>query len=154
MEACRLATEVDRERLVELALELRTELAAERGGVLWGSREAGTLDYGRDDLQSDDHHVWVGTFHDSVVSYCYANYETTRAGVGLVRIVDLFVEPDARAVGVGEEIANAVVAWATERNAVGVDAPALPGMRHSKNFFETHGFVARLLIMHKRLTDA
>ena len=33
----------------------------------------------------------------------------------------------------------------------GVDATALPGDRLTKNFFESNGFTARLLIMHRRL---
>ena len=35
-----------------------------------------------------------------------------------------------------------------------MDAPALPGSRPAKAFFEDHGFVARLLVMHRPLPDA
>ena len=34
---------------------------------------------------------------------------------------------------------------------VGVDVRALPGHRAAKNFFETHGFTARALVMHHPL---
>jgi hypothetical protein len=32
---------------------------------------------------------------------------------------------------------------------VGVDAPALPGSRSAKAFFEDNGFIARMLVMHR-----
>jgi GNAT superfamily N-acetyltransferase len=60
----------------------------------------------------------------------------------------VFVEEGARGVGLGEAILEDLVAWFADRGCVGVDAPALPGHRQAKNFFEAHGFVARLLVMH------
>ena len=44
-----------------------------------------------------------------------------------------------------------LVAWAQERGAVGIDALALPGDRHTKNFFETFGLTARALVVHRDL---
>jgi hypothetical protein len=44
-----------------------------------------------------------------------------------------------------------VVAWCAARGCAGVDAPALPGNRPAKAFFEDNGFVARLLVMHQPL---
>ena len=34
-----------------------------------------------------------------------------------------------------------------------MDSLALPGDRATKNFFETHGLVARAITVHRRLTD-
>ena len=65
----------------------------------------------------------------------------------------LHVEIPAREVGVGEAILEVVLAWADERGAYGIDAPALPGSRNTKAFFETNGFTARLLIMHRPLQN-
>ena len=36
---------------------------------------------------------------------------------------------------------------------MGIDATALPGNRATKNFFEAHGFTARLLVMHHALAQ-
>jgi GNAT superfamily N-acetyltransferase len=68
----------------------------------------------------------------------------------LGRITDLFVEPGARAVGVGEALMDALLPWFRARECRGVDATALPGNRETKNFFEMSGFTARLLVMHHR----
>jgi hypothetical protein len=46
---------------------------------------------------------------------------------------------------------DAVIAWCTERGCTGIDAHALPGNRDTKNFFETFGFTARLLVVHRSL---
>jgi mutator protein MutT len=66
----------------------------------------------------------------------------------------LYVEPLARAIGVGEALLEHIVAWSLAHGCEGLDAPALPGMRESKNFFEGAGLVARLLVMHRRLGGA
>jgi len=77
--------------------------------------------------------------------------EGLRSGRPLGVLSDIYVEPDGREVGVGEVLVDAVVAWCTERGCVGVDALALPGNRSTKNFFETFGFTARALVVHKAL---
>ena len=46
---------------------------------------------------------------------------------------------------------DAVLAWARERGCIGIDSLALPGNRDTKNFFETFGFTARLLVVHRKL---
>ena len=48
-------------------------------------------------------------------------------------------------------LVGAIVEFCAERGCVGVDALALPGHRAAKNFFETHGFTARSLVMHRTL---
>jgi hypothetical protein len=44
-----------------------------------------------------------------------------------------------------------IVAWGTERGAVGIDAVVLPGARETKNFFESFGLKARALVVHRDL---
>ena len=63
------------------------------------------------------------------------------------------VEPEAREVGLGEELLDAVIAWSRARGCSTLDAVALPGDRHTKNFFETFGMKARLLTVHVPLVD-
>ena len=71
----------------------------------------------------------------------------------LGRVRGLFVLPDARGVGVGEVMMDQVVRWCREQGCSGIDGYALPGNRATKNFFETFGFTARLLTVHRRLDD-
>ncbi len=53
--------------------------------------------------------------------------------------------------GVGESIAEFIVAFCVGAGCFGIDAYALPGARDAKNFFERSGFTARALVMHHKL---
>ena len=154
VEASREAAPADVARIVELARLARAELSAMRGGDLWLAREAWPepLDDVYDALVArDDALVVVGTIDDTVIGYGVVLVETLRSGAHLGVVTDLFVEEEARAVGVGEAMVNALVEHCTARACIGIDASALPGHRATKNFFETHGFTARALVMHRRL---
>jgi ribosomal protein S18 acetylase RimI-like enzyme len=154
VEGSRPATPEDLPRISELAALLRHELAPMKGGALWAAREALTEPheetYGAL-IDRDDALVVVGTVDETVVGFGAVALEHLRTGETLGVITDLFVEPDARAVGVGEEMANELVAFCTTRGCVGIDSLALPGHRAAKNFFEESGFTARAITMHRPL---
>ena len=154
MEASRVAEEADVARIVELAHLMRAELSAMKGGEMWLEREAWPepleSSYGNL-VGSDDARVVVGTIDDVVIGYGVTIIEVLRSGHALGVITDLFVEPEARAVGVGECMALHIVAFCVERDCVAIDALALPGHRDAKNFFERNGFTARALTMHRAL---
>jgi len=154
VEAARAARPDDLERLSELARLLLTELAPMRGGGVWAARDARTepLDEVLGGLlERDDARVVVGTIDDVPVGFGIVEVETLRDGRRLGRITELFVESEARAVGVGERVLEVLVAHCAKAGCVGVDALALPGHRAAKNFFEEAGFTARLLVMHHAL---
>ena len=140
--------------LVELARALRAEMHDQRGGALWATREARPepLEAFLESLLGrDDASVVVGTIDGTVVGFGTVEIETLRDGTRLGVIGDLFVEREARAVGVGESIAEVIVAFCSTARCVGIDAYALPGARAAKNFFERSGFTARALVMHHKL---
>ena len=154
MEGSRPATTEDVPRIADLAELARHELTPMKGGALWAAREAVAPPF--EDtyaalLDRDDALVVVGTVDDTVIGFGVATVEPLRTGHTLGVITDLFVEPDARAVGVGEAMAEALVAFCVAQGCVGIDALALPGHRAAKNFFEESGFTARALVMHRRL---
>jgi GNAT superfamily N-acetyltransferase len=67
-------------------------------------------------------------------------------------VLDLcFVEPDAREVGLGQLLLDGAVEWFRGQRCSGVDGSALPGDRGAKQFYESAGFKARLLVMHLAL---
>jgi GNAT superfamily N-acetyltransferase len=66
----------------------------------------------------------------------------------------LYVEPDAREVGVGSSLIEDAIAWAQQHGCRGIDATVLPGNRDGKNFFEMHGLVARAIRIHRPLGGA
>ena len=96
--------------------------------------------------------MWVGTYEDVVVGYVSAEVEALADGTRLGRLPEIYVEPGARAVGVGEAMIDMALAWLRAEGCAAVDAYALPGMRDTKNFFETFGFTARLLVVHHQLS--
>jgi GNAT superfamily N-acetyltransferase len=154
LEDARAATADDVPVIVGLARALRTELRELRGGALWETREAmpPPLDTAFHALLArDDACVVVGTVHSVVVGYGTATIERLRDGTSLGVIAELYVEPEARAIGTGEAIAGELVAFCERARCTGVDATALPGHREAKNFFERAGFTARALTMHRRL---
>jgi ribosomal protein S18 acetylase RimI-like enzyme len=77
--------------------------------------------------------------------------EPLRDSTTLGRIIDLYVDPGAREVGVGELLADACLEWCGARGCRGVDALVLPGNRATKNFFEGLGLTARAIVVHKSL---
>ncbi|MDQ1437809.1 MAG: hypothetical protein QOK43_1438 [Acidimicrobiaceae bacterium] len=152
--AARPATAEDLPRLEALAAQALSELAAQqRGGEVFTTREArsGPL---ADVLADDGALVVAGTIDDSVIGFGTGRVEQRRDGSGHGVIEDLYVEPEARGVAVGEAMMGLMLEWFRGRGCAGVDAYALPGMRETKNFFETFGFTARLLVVHHRLRDA
>ena len=154
MEGSRPATTEDLPRIAELAALARDELVPMKGGALWSAREAIAEPF--EDayaalIDRDDAFVVVGTVDEAVVGFGAVTLERLRTGETLGTIGDLFVEPDARAVGVGEAMADDLVAFCVARGCAGIDALALPGHRTTKNFFEGSGFTARALVMHRAL---
>ena len=154
MEAVRAATPEDLPAIVGLVEALRAELTPMRGGGIWAVREDrpgppaevyGAL------LIDPAACVVVGTIDDVVVGFGVASVEPLTDGRRLGVVSELFVDIEARAVGVGEAILEALVAFCTREGCVGVDALALPGHRAAKNFFEESGFTARAIVMHHAL---
>jgi GNAT superfamily N-acetyltransferase len=154
MEGARPATDADLDRLVELAGEARSELLALRGGDVFVEREArhGSLQDGFAAALADaSTAVWCGTVDGVVLGYAVVTAERLDDGRTLGRLTDIYVEAGGREVGVGELLMAEAVAWCAARGCFGIDAYALPGARQTKNFFETAGFTARLLVVHHRL---
>lgn len=154
MEGCRPAEPADVPRIVEMARALRAEIEPIRGGPLWAARE------GRPEplegayaplLGRDDACVVVGTIDGVVIGFGVGEPAPLHDGRLIGVISDLYVEPGARGIGVGEEMVTALTDFFAARGCVGVDAWALPGHRMTKNFFEEHGFVSRGIVVHKPL---
>lgn len=152
MEHARKADTTELGFIARLWSEAVSELDGQRGGVLL----AGSLS--RPDLvdalaraQSDPERLIVlGLLDGAGVGFASALCDRDRREpVATVEVI--YVQPDARQVGVAEAMVTVVMGWAQERGCVGVDAPALPGNRSAKAFFEDNGFTARLLVMHHPL---
>ncbi|MGH9055381.1 MAG: GNAT family N-acetyltransferase [Acidimicrobiales bacterium] len=153
MEQARLAAAEDLPALSRLWDSALASLDGQRGGSLLADTIVGTgnpADLLRRSLVDADQVVLLGLLDTVAVGFASARCDLS--GHRRLGVVDaIFVEPPARQVGVGEVLLVRVVEWCAERGCEGVDAPALPGSRDTKAFFEDMGFVTRLLVMHHRL---
>ena len=150
----RLATAADLAELERLDDLGRAHLGPHRGGELYLLRDARPVPPGpsfRDDLEDPARLVVLGCIDGEPVGYAIVSEVELRDGYRLADVHEIFVETDARDVGVGEALMDHVVDWARARGCDGVDARALPGDRSTKNFFETFGLVARAITVHRDL---
>jgi GNAT superfamily N-acetyltransferase len=153
-ERCRPATTDDLDRLADLAEHAIDELTATKGGAVWARREARPRPLRESLLAAvtdPTQLVLAGELDGTTVGYAVARLETLRDGGLLTVLDDLYVEPDARSVGVGELMMDHVVSWAAANGSFGIDSLALPGNRATKNFFESFGLVARAIVVHRPL---
>jgi GNAT superfamily N-acetyltransferase len=156
MEQARAATAADVSILTALSAAAHDEIATHRGGALLVDSilSPGVLpeQAWRAAVADPDRLVTLGVLDGVEVGFATVRCDTGGSQPrGVVETI--YVEPSARQVGIGEVMVAAILQWCAERGCRGVDAPALPGSRPAKAFFEDHGFVARLLIMHRVLPD-
>ena len=154
-EAARTAHPDDLDAVAALAVAAAEEKRAQKGGALWWRRERRQGDVAagvRAALDAADQELAVGTLDGTVIGYAVARSERLTDG-GLLGVVDdIYVDPGARSVGVGEALMDHVLAWCRDQGCFGVDSLALPGDRATKNFFESFGLVARAIVVHKPFT--
>ncbi len=102
-------------------------------------------------IETDDSYVLVGQIDDVPVGFVWATIEPMleRAHGSLTgRMRLIYTEPEARDVGIGHAMLTEVIERLRSRGVHHFDAPVGPGQRAAKNFFESHGFAARSIIMH------
>jgi GNAT superfamily N-acetyltransferase len=154
-EQARVASGADLEDLVRLAELAASAIESERGGWMHlqeAKRQPPLAASFLADLDADGTTIVVGTIDGVIVGYGCARLIELRDGDLIARVDDLFVEPPARGVAIGELVMDRLMEWATERGCRGIDAIALPGDRETKNFFERFGLTARAIVVHRRLT--
>jgi ribosomal protein S18 acetylase RimI-like enzyme len=156
MISARQATLEDLPRLAALTRLGIDELRPTRGGAVWAIRD------GRPEpveaslaaaVEDPEVLVVVGEIAGTVVGYSVTRVEALRDGSQLAVIDDIYVHPEARAVSVGETMVGLIVTWAARQGCRGIDSLALPGNRDTKNFFETFGFKARAIIVHRPIDE-
>ena len=153
-EEARPAVAADLPRVAELAEAAVEELRAGRGGAVWARQAARRAPF-LPDLEREhgapDHLVVVGTVDGVVMGYGVARHEVLADGGRLGVVTDLYTDVGCRELGIGEAMMESLVHWCTAAGCFGVDSLALPGDRHTKNFFESFGLVARAIVVHRSL---
>lgn len=160
MSASRRAAPPDAEAVARLAKLAREDLLARRGGAALLAEPAygaacgeGAVSF----LAEPTSAVWIGSWAGADVGYAVASsiqappegplgiQAQPEGPLGIVRCI--WVEPEARGLGVGELLMAAAVEWLRRGGVTAIDAPALPGDRSGKRLLEMGGFQARLLVM-------
>jgi GNAT superfamily N-acetyltransferase len=150
----RRAVERDLPTLVELVERAFDGAAAQRGGDLWLLEQAPrrpvaeTLATRLADGRST---VLAGCVDDVPVGVLVVDRRPIEDGREVARVSLVYVEGDARGIGVGEALLDAATAWASEAGCAGLDGLALPGDRETKNLYERAGMSARLITVYRDL---
>lgn len=152
-ETTRPATSDEIGTVVALLREGRAEIDGARGALLWLQRAA----------VAEPLEAWIAAAIETPSRLVQLGYlddvplgvtlvVADKAGDSLIAVVrELYVTPDARGVGLGEAMMNAVMQWAAQQRCAGVDGYAFPGDRATKNFFESFGLVARGIVVHRNI---
>lgn len=145
---------------IPVLVEMYRGLEAEQGSLrpLWpiaDGLDEPIADSLRSAIEDAETLLLIGTIDDAPVGFLMARPEPLLVQaqgeeVGTIRLIH--TDEAARGVGVGEAMMAEAMAWLRERGLRRFDAMVSPGHRSAKNFFESHGFSARLIVMHH--TDA
>ena len=157
MEQVRTATADDLDRLVELVAEFADAQADRRGADLARGDDGG----GRPPAPTAD--AVAPYLTDATRTALVGSLDGWVAGAALCRVGGRRRGPawrprpllrggraHARSAS-GTCSSNGRIDWFRDRGCTGVDGTAYPGDRAAKSFFESAGFKARLLVMHRPL---
>ena len=103
-------------------------------------------------LNDEDTFVFVGELDGATLGFVLAVRQPLlpQAGSGMVGSIKLiFTQEEAREVGIGEAMLHAALDEMARAGVRLYDAHVLPGHRLAKNFFESAGFSARSIVMHR-----
>lgn len=149
----------ERDELIRLAGRALAHLDGQRGGAVYRDVEArslpiaDTVDADLDAADEGEADILLGRLGEVPVGYSVVRYEQSRGG-RIALLTDIYVEPEARGVGVGRSMMDAVIERAAHAGCSGVQSEALPGDRATKNFFEASGLVARKITVFRDLLPA
>ena len=139
----RQAIDSDHDELRTLEAEARAALVGQRGGVRWLVEHPPIGDGWTARCTDADGRtgVYVGTIDEVVIGYLVAELGDD----AIVRVDQVWVTPEARELGFGDELLATAIRAAQAQGAVAVEGQALPGDRQTKNLYERAGIVARLI---------
>ena len=131
-------------QLAALEREARAALVDQRGGPQWliDHPEVGD-EWGHRAAHGD---VLAALIDEVVVGYLVADDADP-----ILRIDQVWVTPEARELGFGDEMLAAAMERGRDRGLAAVEGQALPGDRHTKNLYERAGIVARLITTYRAL---
>ncbi|MDG2427810.1 MAG: GNAT family N-acetyltransferase [Acidimicrobiales bacterium] len=153
-ESVRHAVQSDHPVLQMLVEAARSELPDKKGGDVIHRLDKYSVDpvvRALEAIEDPSATVLLGAIDGTPVGYGLMTVGKVVDGTLHAVVEELYVDPGARAVGVGEVLIEALMADARSRGAIAIQSLALPGDRATKNFFESQGMVARSIMVHRWL---
>ncbi len=143
--------------ILELQRHFETEILEERGGTLWVAQIAdkyGALEVRFERYRSSEQfRCAIASFHNAIAGYAATQIESGTVAPTVANVLELYVEPEFRNLGIGEALIADASDWGRKHNAGYLESSVLPGARISKNFFEAHAMKARLLRVSKPIAE-
>lgn len=137
--AVRRAHPHDAGALAQLERDARQALVDQRGGPQLLAEEPPVGSWAAL-LDREDVVVLVGTIDEHVVAYL-----ELVVGDATARVRQAYVEPEARELGLGDELLAQAISAARDRGCGALEGTALPGDRLTKNLYERAGITTRKL---------
>lgn len=134
-------------QLTLLESEARSALVGQRGGDRWLIEHPEVGDGWSERAEEDGVDVVVAHIDEVIVGYLVAVLGDDR----IVRIDQVWVSPEARECGFGDELLATAIERSRDEGAVAVEGQSLPGDRHTKNLYERAGIVARLITTYREI---
>ncbi len=135
----------DAEAVAQLERDARAALVDQRGGQAHLAERAAVGEWAAL-ADSPDRPVWVSTIDDVVLGYLELEIVGDTA-----RVMQVYVEPQAREIGFGDWLLEAAIETARNRGCRVIEGFALPGDRATKNLYERAGITARKITVSKDL---
>lgn len=139
--------------VLDLLEQAHLHQLGQRDGEMWATVNAVPVTEQRVRDRAAHGLVMVGTVLGVPVGVVVARHNEV-SGKRLALIEELYTAPEARRVGIGRRLIEAVEAWARETGCIGIESLALPGDRDTKNFFEAAGLIARAIVVHRSFEPA
>lgn len=101
-------------------------------------------------LEDDGSLLVVGELDSVPLGFAWGRIEDLlpQAGERVAVIRLIYTDPAARGVGIADAMIRRLLDRFRSEGIRRFDARVSPGHRHAKNFFESNGFAARLIVMH------
>lgn len=132
--------------------EICNEISLMRGGrQILGSLDIDDLCHASKLPESDSVLTRAASKDGELVGIVWSQITANILHEKVCQIKVLAVSKNCRGAGVGEALYLDCEKWAKLHGAIGIEVVVLPGDRHTKNFCERNGLVARSLTMFRQL---
>ena len=135
----------DVEVVAQLERDARASLVDQRGGPAHLAERSPVGEWAPL-VDSAERPVWVSTIDDVVLGYIEIEIVGETA-----RVMQVYVEPQAREIGFGDWLLEAAIETARARGCRVIEGFALPGDRATKNLYERAGITARKITVARDL---